>query len=559
MITGRELIDLKKIPIGMDNFKDIIQGNYYYVDKTKMIEEILERGSYITLFPRPRRFGKSLMISTIDEFFNCEKKQENKNTFKGLYIEKTRYKKEQGKYPVIKVNLKSLKAESWEDMYKGIEILMQSLYSQFYSYRQEINAVDQYKFDRIAKREADSKELEQGLLFLSKILYEKYHEKVILLIDEYDVPIQEGYLHGYYPEIVSFIKNLFSNTLKTNDNIKFAIMTGVLRVSKESIFSDLNNVKVYSTMDETYDEYFGFTENETEKLLKHYNLELTSEVKKMYNGYIFGNKEIYNPWSIINYASDKKLLPYWINTSGNELLQSIFDKTQNETKEMIEELILGKSIVCKYNEKVTFLDLDNIESQEANDVVANFLLVSGYLSKEKSDVLNLKGYIKVKIPNEEVRKIFVDVIEKWIGKLANVSTQILYELQLAMINGEKEKLEKILNDAFNHMSFLDVHENFYHGYMLGLFVGFLNEGYIVKSNREAGEGRFDIVIEAVDRSLGIIVEFKVAKDSENIEERAKKGKEQIKEKQYYREMELEKVQNILTYSIAFKSKHCKVV
>ena len=553
------MIDLKKIPIGMDNFKDIIQGNYYYVDKTKMIEEILERGSYITLFPRPRRFGKSLMISTIDEFFNCEKKQENKNTFKGLYIEKTRYKKEQGKYPVIKVNLKSLKAESWEDMYKGIEILMQSLYSQFYSYRQEINAVDQYKFDRIAKREADSKELEQGLLFLSKILYEKYHEKVILLIDEYDVPIQEGYLHGYYPEIVSFIKNLFSNTLKTNDNIKFAIMTGVLRVSKESIFSDLNNVKVYSTMDETYDEYFGFTENETEKLLKHYNLELTSEVKKMYNGYIFGNKEIYNPWSIINYASDKKLLPYWINTSGNELLQSIFDKTQNETKEMIEELILGKSIVCKYNEKVTFLDLDNIESQEANDVVANFLLVSVYLSKEKSDVLNLKGYIKVKIPNEEVRKIFVDVIEKWIGKLANVSTQILYELQLAMINGEKEKLEKILNDAFNHMSFLDVHENFYHGYMLGLFVGFLNEGYIVKSNREAGEGRFDIVIEAVDRSLGIIVEFKVAKDSENIEERAKKGKEQIKEKQYYREMELEKVQNILTYSIAFKSKHCKVV
>ena len=553
------MIDLKKIPIGMDNFKDIIQGNYYYVDKTKMIEEILERGSYITLFPRPRRFGKSLMISTIDEFFNCEKKQENKNTFKGLYIEKTRYKKEQGKYPVIKVNLKSLKAENWEDMYKGIEILMQSLYSQFYSYRQEINAVDQYKFDRIAKREADSKELEQGLLFLSKILYEKYHEKVILLIDEYDVPIQEGYLHGYYPEIVSFIKNLFSNTLKTNDNIKFAIMTGVLRVSKESIFSDLNNVKVYSTMDETYDEYFGFTEDETEKLLKHYNLELTSEVKKMYNGYIFGNKEIYNPWSIINYASDKKLLPYWINTSGNELLQSIFDKTQNETKEMIEELILGKSIVCKYNEKVTFLDLDNIESQEANDVVANFLLVSGYLSKEKSDVLNLKGYIKVKIPNEEVRKIFVDVIEKWIGKLANVSTQILYELQLAMINGEKETLEKILNDALNHMSFLDVHENFYHGYMLGLFVGFLNEGYIVKSNREAGEGRFDIVIEAVDRSLGIIVEFKVAKDSENIEERAQKGKEQIKEKQYYREMELEKVQNILTYSIAFKSKHCKVV
>ena len=551
---------MKPMPIGRDNFKDIIEKECYYVDKTKIIEEILQTKAYVSLFPRPRRFGKSLMISTIDEFFNVEKKEENKNLFKGLYIDKSKYKTEQGKYPIIKLNLKSVEANTWEETYSGVKELIRQLYESKRYVMEILNEEEKELYKKFLTEEVDLSKYKQALKILSQYLNKYYDEKVIILIDEYDVPIQKGYLKGFYAEIVDFIKGLCNNALKTNENIEFAIMTGVLRVSKESIFSDLNNVKIYSTVDTAYDEYFGFTEKETKELLKYYNLELTPEVKQMYNGYIFGNQEIYNPWSIINYASDKTLLPYWINTSGNELLQQIFDKTQEETKEMIEQLILGENIICKYNDKVTFLDLNNIDLEEANDIVANFLLVSGYLTKTKeNDLVKQNGYLTLKIPNEEVRTIFTDVIAKWIGRLGKVSSQKIYELHQALTNNDKTKLEKILNETLQHMSFYDSQENFYHGYMLGLFVGFLNSQYIVKSNREAGRGRFDIMIESVDRKIGIVVEFKVAGENEELEEKARIGKEQIVDKEYYKELELDKVKNILTYAVAFKGKECKVV
>ena len=550
---------MKKIPIGRDNFKDIIEKGYYYVDKTKIIKDILEIGAYVTLFPRPRRFGKSLMISTMDEFFNAEKKEENKNLFKGLYIDKSKYKNEQGKYPIIKLNLKSVEASNWEETYSGIKEIIRQLYESKRYVMEILNEEEKELYRQFLTEQADLSKYKQSLKILSEYLYRYYNEKVIILIDEYDVPIQKGYLKGFYTQIVDFIKALFNNALKTNENIEFAIMTGVLRVSKESIFSDLNNVKIYSTVNTAYDEYFGFTEEETKKLLEYYNLELTPEVKQMYNGYIFGNQQIYNPWSIINYASDKTLLPYWINTSGNELLQQIFDKTQEETKEMIEKLVLGESIACKYNDKVTFLDLNNIETDEAKDTVANFLLVSGYLTKTKeSNLVEQDGYLTLKIPNQDVRTIYKDVIAKWIGRQGKVSSQKIYELHQALISNDKIKIEKILNETLNYMSFYDSQENFYHGYMLGLFVRFLNSKYIVKSNREAGRGRFDIMIESVDRKIGIVVEFKVAGENENVEEKAQKGKEQIVDKEYYKELELDRVENILTYAVAIKGKECKV-
>ena len=551
---------MKKIPIGRDDFKDIIEKGYYYVDKTKIIEDVLEVGSYVTLFPRPRRFGKSLMISMIENFFNAEKKEENKNLFKGLYIDKTKYKKEQGKYPIIKLNLKSVEANTWEETYSGIKEIIRQLFESKRYVMDLLNDEEKALYRKFLLKEADLSEYKLSLKLLSQYLYNYYNEKVIILIDEYDVPIQKGYLKGFYSDIVDFIKGVFNNALKSNENIEFAIMTGVLRVSKESIFSDLNNVKIYSTVDTPYDEYFGFTEEETKELLKYYDLELTPEVKQMYNGYIFGKKEIYNPWSIINYASDKTLLPYWINTSGNDLLQQIFDKTQEETKEMIESLILGESIVCKYNDKITFLDLNNIKEEEANDTVANFLLVSGYLTKTKeSDLVKQRRYLTLKIPNEEVKTIFTDVIEKWIGRMGKVSSQKIYELHEALTCNDKVKIENLLNETLNHMSFYDSQENFYHGYMLGLFVGFLNSQYIVKSNREAGRGRFDIMIESVDRKIGIIVEFKVARENEDLVEKAKMGKEQLVDKEYYKELELDRVESILTYAVAFKGKECKVV
>lgn len=423
-------VTMKPLPIGRDNFKQIIDNNCYYVDKTKLIEDLLNAGAYVTLFPRPRRFGKSLMLSTIDEFFNVEKKQDNEDLFDGLYIGKSTYVSEQGKYPVIKLNLKSIESNSWEDMYSGFKEIIRELFSSKKYLLEILDDAEKALFQKFTLKEADLSEYKLSLKILSNFLFRYYNQKVILLIDEYDVPIQKGYIKGFYSNIIDFIKGLFNNALKSNDNIQFAVMTGVLRVSKESIFSDLNNVKVYSIMNNPYDEYFGFTEHETAEFLEYYNLSLTPEVKSMYDGYIFGEKEIYNPWSIINYAEEGLLFPYWVNTSSDDVLKNIFEKTKNETKSILEELILGNSIECKY---------------------------------------------------------------------------------------------------------------------------------IVKSNKESGNCRFDIMIEAVDRSLGIVFEFKVAKDDESLEENALVGKDQILNKKYFKELELDRVQNVITYGVAFRGKECRVV
>ena len=549
---------MKKLPIGRDNFKDIIEGDFYYVDKTRLIEELLERGTYIALFPRPRRFGKSLTISTIDEFFNVEKKDINKSLFKGLYISKSKYSKEQGKYPVINLNFKSLKSENWEHMYATIKEEIRELFESKRYVLESLNDEQKNLYFKFLRKEASRDEYEKSIKILSQFMEKYYQSKVVLLIDEYDVPIQTGYTKGFYNDIIGFIKNLFGNALKTNDSVKISVMTGILRVSKESIFSDLNNVDIYTTIDKQYDEYFGFNEKETSELLEHFNLELTQEVKSMYDGYIFGTQEIYNPWSIINYANRRVIGPYWVNTSADELLRQLFENSRKNTTVMLEKLILGKSIDIKYNEKITFLDLDGVKSGNAVNVIGNFLLFSGYLTKADKSELNLDRYIKVKIPNNEVRVVYTDVISNFATSDAKFTQYNLYELKKNILKNDKEEIEKILNEALQSMSFMDEHENFYHGYMLGLFVNFLTGEYIVKSNREAGEGRFDIMIESVDRKVGIVIEFKLARE-ENLLEKAEEGKRQIKEKKYYKELELDRVENILTYCIAFRGKLCKVV
>lgn len=546
---------MKKLPIGRDNFKQIIEGDFYYVDKTKMIEDLLEDGSYVTLFPRPRRFGKSLMISTIDEFFNVEKKQANKNLYKGLYIEKSKYKKEQGKYPVIKVNFKEVQALTWEEMQEKIIFLIQRLFAQHDHVKEALKSIEKQWYDQIMEGKANISQYENSFKILSYAMNQYYKENVILLIDEYDVPIQTGYLNGYYKQIVGFIKNLFGNALKTNDNIKFAVMTGVLRVSKESIFSDLNNVKVYSIIDSPYDEYFGFSEEETRVMLNEFNMELTPEVKDMYDGYLYGNQEIYNPWSIINYVSDKRLLPFWVNTGGNELIRKIINQTEEPIKVEIEKLIEGQSIQCDYNEKITFLDLN--EAKSINNIL-NFLLVSGYLTITKnSNILN--NQIEVKIPNKEVKSVYLQIIKTWFEE-QNVSIdRTLRNLKTNMLENNIKAIEENLNQILQHISFVDTQENFYHGYMLGLFVEFLREDYIVKSNREAGMGRFDVMLESKDRKIGFVIEFKVAKKEEDLEQKAREGFEQLKEKEYYQELVLDKVENIMTYAIAFQGKRCKIM
>ena len=549
---------MKKLPIGRDNFKDIIEGNFYYVDKTKIIEELLDNGAYIALFPRPRRFGKSLMISTLDEFFNIEKKESNKKLFKGLYISKSKYIKELGKYPVIKLNFKSLKADNWEHMYAIIKEEFRELFESKRYLLEILNEEQKNVYYKFLRKEASQDEYEKAIKMLSQFMERYFGEKVLLLIDEYDVPIQTGYSRGFYNEVIGFIKNLFGNGLKTNDSVKFAVMTGILRVSKESIFSDLNNVKVYSLIENLYNEFFGFTESETSELLKHFGWNLSENVKNMYDGYIFGTQEIYNPWSILNYAESGNLYPYWINTSSDELLRELFEVSRDKTSQMLERLILGKDVTIQYNEKITFLDLNAATSDDAINVIGNFLLFSGYLTICDKSEFELTGYLNVKIPNAEVKKVYTDIISKWTVDDTKMPSQNFYFLSKAILAEEKEKIEKLLNKALQSMSFMDKHENFYHGYMLGLFVNFLNREYIVKSNRESGTGRFDLMIERVDRKLGIVVEFKVARENEDLIQKAQEGKKQIADREYYKELELDKVEKILTYCIAFKDKTCKV-
>ncbi|MBP3921124.1 MAG: AAA family ATPase [Bacilli bacterium] len=542
----------KALPIGYDNFKEIIDKNLYYVDKTNIIEELLIKKSKVTLFPRPRRFGKSLLLSTIDNFFNIEYKNENKHLFDNLNISKSKYINNLSTKPVIKIDFKSLKQDSFDEMYEDYkEIIRQIFISK--KYLKEDQYLDKSEielYDRYLNKSASLVEYKQAISLLSEWLYRYYNEKVIILIDEYDVPIQQGYLKNFYENIVSFIRTIFSNTLKGNDFVETAIMTGVLRVSKESLFSDLNNVDVYGIIDKNYNEYFGFTENETNELLKYYALELTKDIKDMYNGYNFNGTSIYNPWSIINYANRHELIPYWVNTSGNDLIKDILIKIPNSVKITFERLLQGEEVAFRYDEKVTFLELNYINNV---NTLINFLLVSGYLTLTKN--YDMFANSKVVIPNNEVKGLFYRILESYL--LDNyIELETLISLQQAFTNNNKEVIEKILNKNLTNLSFYDTKENFYHGFVLGMFNTFFNDKYIIKSNREAGCGRFDIMIRDINNNLGIIIEFKIADN--NMEMVANKAIEQMKNKEYYQKLLLDKVKIVYEYAIVFKGKECIV-
>ena len=317
---------VKKVPIGRDDFKEVIEENLYYVDKTRIIEELLDKKKYVTLFPRPRRFGKSLFISMLDNFFNIEYKDTNKNLFDGLYISKSEYYSYLSSKPVIKLDFKELKKDTYEELYASFKELIISLYTKYEFILDRLSSGEQDIFNSIKKGIAEVVRYEKSIKYLSEMVYKYYNIKPIILIDEYDVPIERGYINNFYDDVVKLIRNVFSNALKGNHSISFAVMTGVLRVSKESLFSDLNNVDVYNMTDKDYNEYFGFTENETKKLLDYYGLNLDEEVKNMYDGYNFGGIHIYNPWSVLKYAERRELEPYWVNTSGNELIIKVIKK-----------------------------------------------------------------------------------------------------------------------------------------------------------------------------------------------------------------------------------------
>lgn len=548
---------MKAIPIGKDNFEDLRKGNCYYVDKTKTIEELLQNESTVVLYPRPRRFGKSLFISMLENFFEVTKKEQNQNLFDGLYIKNSPYYKEYGKYPVIELDFKELKANDYESSFNSYKILISRIYKQKEYIIEVLDENEKDTYSSFLSKTASEEDYKYSLKYLSDWLYRYHKEKTIILIDEYDVPVQQSYVLGFYNEMIDFLKRVFSSALKGNDSLKLGVMTGVLRVSKESIFSDLNNVKIYGVMDRAYNEAFGFTEKETKKLLEYYGLSLTEEIKNYYDGYNFAGLSIYNPWSILNYAADKELKSYWINTSSNDLIRKLLGSTTEENKIVIENLLKGESVSFTYDDRITYQDFDEIKDMNK---VLNLLLVSGYITFDKEtydEVLEeKKNYFK--IPNKEVRDELVRMVQQVTYQKELVNYQEFDEFRRNLILGEKKGVEKYLNQLLPSISYHDKMESFYHGYLLGLFGGFMNQNFIIKSNREAGLGRFDILIEKVDKKYGMVIEIKISEEEEKMEEYAEIARKQMKEKEYYKELILDKIEQTHEYAIVFYNKKCIV-
>ena len=542
---------MKSIPISVDNFKKVIEGNYYYVDKTMVIEDLIKTGASVTLYTRPRRFGKSLLLSTLDCFFNIETKESNKNLFNDLYIsENFGYF---GKYPLIRLDFKELKGSSYETIYNKLKIIISTVYREKSYIKKSIaNANDLKNYNLIESGECSIEELQNSITFLTKMLENYYKEKVVVLIDEYDTPINEGHANGYYEEVMELFRPILSSSLKGNDSLKMGVLTGVLRVAKESLFSTFNNPKIYDVMSKGYGEYFGFTKNETKELLEYYGLELTDKVSEMYDGYNIDSTKIYNPWSILNYAESGVLKPYWINTGSNKLLKDLLINLKEDEKIKLETLLQSNSIAFTYREGLNY---ENIEMYNDFNSILNLLLFSGYLTFSKQEIDEddvITNYFKV--PNDEVRNELINIIQT-IAFNKDIETEDTFrELKNNMINGEKEKIEKFINSTIMGMSYHDTLESYYHGYLYGLFSWALNKNYITKSNRETGSGRCDLLIERKDKSVGIVIEVKISDSEENMENKAREGITQMKEKEYYKELILDKVTNIKEIVIVFHGK-----
>ena len=538
---------MKKIPIGVENFKEIINNNCYYVDKTKFIEEILNDGSKIKLFTRPRRFGKTLNMSTIKHFFDIKNNEENRKLFNNLDIEKSVYIKEQGQYPVIFISMKGIKDITWEEAKSSLKILISKLYSEFKYLLDDLDEFDLPRFKKYLLTDIDFANLKNALEFLTRVLYEKHKKEVILLIDEYDSPLISAYEHNYYDEAINFFKVFYGEALKTNDYLKMGIITGIIRVIKAGIFSDLNNLRVYSILDKQYSDFFGFTEKEVEKMLIDFNIEYNlPEVKSWYDGYKFGDTEVYNPWSILNFVQNRELEGYWIGTSGNFLIKEVLKDSNSEINISLEKLFNGEKI----EEVITGnSDLSSLLSYHE---IWELLLFSGYLTVDKKideDVYSLR------LPNKEIRKFFKnEFIDITFG--ASEFRKTMETLKNNKIEEFEKNLQNILLKSTSYMD--GKNENFYHGLVLGMSF-YLDNKYLLKSNREAGLGRYDVLIEPINKKeRAFILEFKVTDSEKNLEKFSKEALEQIINKKYNIELIKKGIKDITYIGIAFYKKQLRI-
>ena len=541
---------MKRLAIGVSDFKKIIEGDFYYFDKTKLIEEIINDGSEVKLFARPRRFGKTLNMSTLKYFFDVENKEENKKLFKGLYIEKTDTFKEQGQYPVIFLSLKDLKALTWEQMEKAIKSAISRLFSEYKYLLNDLDKFDTLTFENILLKNTELEDLKEALKFLTRILYEKYNKKVVVLIDEYDSPLVSAYINGYYEKAKDFFKTFYSTVLKDNSYLQMGVLTGIIRVIKAGIFSDLNNLSTYTILSDVYTDSYGLTEEEVEKSLKYYGIEQEiSNVKDWYDGYKFGDSEVYNPWSILNFLQYKELRAYWVDTSGNDLIKDVLKKITKNTIEALERLFNGEGL--KQNISGTS-DLSKLLSEEE---LWELMLFSGYLTVEEK--IDQDNYV-LRLPNKEVRTLYRKTFfEKYFGR----GSKLLYLMEALTenrIDEYEERLQEILLTSVSYNDTKKGNEAFYHGLIMGMGL-YLEGEYITKSNIESGLGRYDFVIEPKNKAKrAYIMEFKSTDNIEKLEEVSKEALEQIENKKYDVSLKQNGVKDITYMGIAFCGKQIKI-
>ena len=552
----------KKLPIGIENFEDMIKENYYYVDKTGLIKQLLNEHGLVNLFTRTRRFGKSLNMSMLKYFFEIGNDQA---IFEGLEISKDKElcDQYQGKFPVISVSLKGAKAGNYEDAKAMMKYIMAAESRRLYD-RMSGDKLSEKQKEQMKSLMSDNMkdtELMTALWILSSILKEYYGKKVIILIDEYDVPLDKAFENNYYNEMIILLRNMLEQSLKTNDNLYMAVLTGCLRIARESIFTGLNNFNIFSITDQYFDEYFGFTDKEVKEILQYYKVpEAFEQTKKWYDGYRFGNTDIYCPWDVINHCRALKVepdatpQPYWINTSGNYIVKRFIEKANQQTRREIEQLIEGKAIQKEIRLELTYNELDStIEN------LWSVLFATGYLTQQGKPQGRTYSLI---IPNESIRQIFIEQIQEWFKETTRKDENRLKDFCKAFEEGNAEAIEEQFNNYLMKTisirdTFTTKKENFYHGVLLGLLS--YDPDWYITSNQESGDGYSDIMIEAEQARIGIIIEVKYAENIKMLDKACEKALKQIKEKHYDQKLEKEGYETILNYGIACYKKRCKVL
>jgi hypothetical protein len=570
---------MKKLPVGVSLFKDMVTGGYYYVDKTLFIKDIMDKGDKILLIPRPRRFGKTLNLSMLKYFYDCCPEKGGKgaagtgaaNSYKKLFHSLAickagqEYLDHMGKYPVIFLTFKNIKEMNWEISYRKIKKLIQDEYlkHKYLGNSPKLESQEQDYFKKIINLEGEREDYENSLEKLLIFLNRYYGERVVILIDEYDTPVHEGFYRDYYEEIINFMRNFLGGGLKDTDQyLEKGVITGIMRIARESIFSDLNNSGVYTLLSEEFDDKFGFTEKEVEALLKDFNvLDIYDQVRIWYNGYRFGEKIIYNPWSIINFMGSKKKIckPYWINTSDNKIVEFLLSREGKELKEELELLIRGESVEKAIEEDIVLKDVKTDE-----DLLWSFLLMGGYLKQtgKRRNMAAGKMYYTLSIPNLEVRTTYARIIGRYFsGKIENRKLEIMLK---ALIEGDVKLFEKMLRmvvlAVFSYHDFGGEPEKVYHALVAGLLI-WITDTHEIKSNRESGYGRYDIIIIPHDLTqTGYVIEFKTVdtEDNETVETAAKAALAQIEEKKYQAELIDRGIKNYKKLAVVFKGKEVTI-